>query len=137
MITNGDSISFELPDGSTKAVVGHAPLPSGIDFTGHFRLVVYYAVSTPGPGSGNISLRGNFKYIAVGELMTKANDETITLLSGVTNTDDRLHRVEFNLNPSLMAENDFMSCKIERLGLTDAYNGNIAILEVGRLDFMR
>nr|NIM21277.1 hypothetical protein [Candidatus Latescibacterota bacterium]NIO77481.1 hypothetical protein [Candidatus Latescibacterota bacterium] len=80
--------------------------------------------------------RLNVKYIATGELSTKANDETLDQTVAVTDTLDSRQQMTYTLDKSLISSGDYVSLRLERIHSdpADTYSGNIGIAEIGEFD---
>jgi hypothetical protein len=133
---------YELPDGSTKGVVAvHAP-PRGIDtgagVTVTFRALL--AVSSTGAGNANVRMQLQATFVDLGELITRAVDETLLATVAITDTLYELHEVTFAVDATNIHNPGEMEFVLNRLGSdgADTYTGSIAVLSTSaRLDFAR
>jgi hypothetical protein len=133
---NEDQVwTFEFPDGSVKGVVTTKRTPTNMVFTQNPILRVPFIVTTTGAASADVRMRLTCRYIANGELTSKAADETLLLTQAVTNTDKIMGEMTFTLNAALMAAADKLNFHLERLGTdgADTFTGSIGILEAGSL----
>lgn len=133
----GDMVSFEFRDGFEESTTGNMQVPLAIDLTINPVLVIQFGVTKAGDASQAVQLRLNIKYIAEGELATKANDESLLHTVDITNTLEAIHTEEFTLDRTKIAVNDRISFRLTRLDNADpdTFTGDIAIIELGRFDF--
>ena len=93
------------------------------------------SVLDTGSGDDDVFLRLNAQYVAAGELVTKANDETIDLVFEITDVEAEKHTATFTLDKALVAANDHMIFKLDRVSdgseAQDNYQGNIGIIDEG------
>lgn len=137
-VFTGDIISFELPNAAEKAVVTDFPLPDNFDTSKNPTVIIGFVPAVVAGANGNVRLKLEARYIAEGELTTKAFDETIFLTQAIIDTPDEIqvHAI-FTLDASKMAALDHNSLKITRLGndALDTYGNSIEVLRHGRFDF--
>lgn len=129
-----------MRDGQTDGVASSFLVPRNMDLTVDPILQVPFVVTQAGGGgNGNVRMRLTVRYIAVGELTTKAADETLLQTVAVINTLNQMHLMTFTLDSALMAAGDVINLHLERLGtdVLDTYTGRIGIVEHGRFDFTR
>jgi hypothetical protein len=131
--------TFELPDGSTKGVVGDLETPRNIDLTVDPQIQFQFVVLVTGAADANVRMSLTVRNIAVGELTTKAADQTLLQTVAVINTANRVHLMTFTLDRTLIAAGDRLSYHLERLGTdgADTFTGTIGIMEWQRFDFKR
>jgi hypothetical protein len=135
---SGDLLIFEFPNSQTRSVVGNLILPKEMVMTTDPVLTVQYTVVAPVGVTGNARLEMHVKYIAVGELTTKADDQTFIFDQPVTGTLNLLQVFNRTLNSSLMAESDKLSIRLTRIGTdaNDTFTGTLAIIELSRFDYV-
>ena len=128
---------FELPNGGSKAVVGTLELPSEANLTSiDPRVRIKFAVTSTGSGSADADFELDGFYMADGEIVGGGSpDETVVVSAAVTDTQDQLHSAEFILDRTLMAASDLLIFVVTRLGGTDAYGGDIAVVGSGLVEF--
>lgn len=123
--------AFELTDGTTKGVVITLFTPAGMSFATNPIVNIPFIVTVPGAASANVRMRLTCRYIANGELTSKAPDETLFQTVAVVNTDKRMDVMSFTLDAALLAPGDKINLHLERLGADglDTFTGSIGILE--------
>lgn len=139
-VSNTQVWGYELPDGSTKGVVTTFDLPKNTGLVVSPVVRIPYFVSVLGAASANVRMRLTARYIADGELTSKAADETLLQTVAVTNTLNRMDEMSFTLNAALLAQSDKVNLHLERLGAdgADTFTGAIAIVEdAGRMDYVK
>ncbi len=139
-VTTGDLLAFELTNGATKAVLLDSHRPVDMSLVVNPVIHFHFVVTNTGSGNGNVRFQLAIKYIADGELTTKANDETLLATVAVINTLNEHHSHTFTLDVSLITAADrHFSFKLERLGadVLDTYDGAIGILTASTLVFTR
>ena len=134
-VSEDQVFAFELPDGSTKGVVTTKRTPRNQVFTQDPVLRIPWIVTVTGGAAQSVRMRLTCRYIANGELTSKAADETLLQTVAVTNTDKIMDEMSFTLSAALMAAADKLNFHLERLGTdgADTFTGSIGILEVGAL----
>ena len=138
-VTLGNMPVFSLENGATMGVVGHTGLPDDIDLSTDNPIVhMAFAISATGGGS-NVRFSLEMKYIAVGELVTKAPDETLLLTKAVINTINELHTVMFTLDRTKIEATDHIEFHLERLGSAgpDTFTGAVGVMEAITLKYTR
>jgi hypothetical protein len=84
-------------------------------------------------------MRLTCRYIANGELTSKAADETVLVTQPVVNTDKIMGQISFPLNAALMAASDKINLHLERVGNVDppdTFTGSVGIVvDSSRLDY--
>lgn len=111
-----------------------------MDLTVNPVIQIPFVVTVVGAASANVQMRLTMRYIATGELTTKAADETLLQTVAVTNTLNIMNTMTFTLNAALIAAGDVMNFHLERLGsdAADTFTGRIGISGVSaRLDYTR
>jgi hypothetical protein len=111
-----------------------------MDLTVNPTITIPFVVTVVGAASANVRMRLTMRYIAVGELTSKAADETLLQTVAVTNTLNIVGSMTFTLNASLMAAGDVLNFHLERLGTdaADTFTGRIGIdARSSRFDFTR
>ena len=136
-IQSGDLFGFELINSVTRSVVSNFEVPKNSDLGVDPVIVVHFFVSSTGGADANVRLQIGAKYIGVGELTTKAYDETLAQTVAVVNTLGRIHEATFTLDGALMSAGDRITLLLSRLGgdAADTFTGDIGIAEVGRIDY--
>lgn len=96
-----------------------------------------FVVVLAGAASANVRMRLTCRYIAVGELTSKAADETLLQTVAVVNTLNRMHLMTFTLDSALMAAGDVLNLHLQRLGTDalDTFTGRIGIDQTARFDY--
>ncbi len=135
-VTVGDVEAFELPDGGSKDVVVDFQLPIEVDLiTDNPTVTFRYVVTIAGGGNADVDFNLFTKYIGVTEQVDKADDESLSISAATINIVDEVHSVTFNLNKSLIADDDRITLRLERAGAADAFSGAVAVLQNARFDF--
>ncbi len=120
---------FELPNNKTKGIDGDFRILSGITLTVDPLLTFSFVVSKTGAGAANVRLQVEARYVAVGEQIDKAVDETILITKAVVDVLEEEHQVAFSLDRTLMAASDRVVLNLTRLGSDglDTYTGDIVV----------
>jgi len=128
MVTSGEIQVEEMADAATTGVVASVKLPSNSDLTTNPQ-IIFSLVTTVTGVAGDVRFEATLRYVADGELTTKAADETILLTNTAINTADAMDSITFTLNGSLMAAGDFAFINLRRLGLdaADTFTGRVAV----------
>lgn len=111
-----------------------------MDLTVNPTITIPFVITQVGAANANIRMQLTMRYIAVGELTTKAADETLLQTVAVINTLNQMHSMTFTLNAALMAAGDVMNFLLERLGSdgADTFTGRIGVdARSSSLDFTR
>lgn len=136
-VESGDILTFEFQKGGPiRAVIGAIQYPVNRAPVVNPQLIVPFIVTTTGAGNGNVLWRLHVKYIAVGELSTKADDETLDIAAPVVNTLNRFHQTFFTLDRTKIAVNDYVSFSLERQhGLAgDTFTGRVGATEIAQFE---
>lgn len=103
-------------------------------------ITIPFVITVVGAANANVRMQLTIRYIAVGELTSKAADETLLQTVAVINTLNQMHSMTFTLNAALIAADDVINFDLQRLGsdATDTFTGRIGIDARGsRLNFTR
>ncbi len=136
-VLSGDILVFEFQDGGPiRGVISAINYPFGSAPVTNPIVVIPFFVTSTGAGDDDAVFRLNVKYIATGELSTKANDETLDQTVAVTDTLDSRQQMTYTLDKSLISSGDYVSLRLERIHSdpADTYSGNIGIAEIGEFD---
>lgn len=136
-VVSGDILTFEFQDaGPIRSVIGAVNYPNNQAPIFNPVLIVPLVVTVTGAGNGNVVLRLHAKYIASGELTTKADDETINMTVPLINTLHQKHEVEFVLDKTLISAGDYVSFKLERIhtDAADTFTGRFGVTEIAEFD---
>lgn len=130
-VFNNDVKVVALPDGATKGVVVTLPISGGADLAINPTLTIGLVITGAGAASANVKIDLDIKYIAPGELTSKADDENLSNIVAITNTIDTVHTTTFTINASLAAAGDIASLNITREGgdAADTFTGEIGIIK--------
>jgi len=137
-IYSNEVIVWELRDNVTDGVSLSILIPNGMSLAVNPVISIPFVV-TVAAANGNVRMSLTMRYIAVGELTTKAADETLLQTVAVVGTLNRMHLMTFTLNAALMAAGDVLNFHLQRLGADalDTYSGRIGIVDNSRFDFTR
>lgn len=135
-VTVEDMGTIELPDGAVKGVIADHIISSIVSLSIDPILTVRFVINITGGASQNVVLRLIARYIASGELVTKAADQTLTNTVSIINTANQLHTTTFTLDRTLLAASDNVTFHLERLGTdgADDFTGAIGIEEHSRIE---
>jgi hypothetical protein len=127
-----DLVGYGLPNNQTKAVIAHIHVPLEIDLaTVNPILRVAMAVYSPGAGNATADFTTKAFYISSGESVEKAFDESIASTPTIIDVDNELQFLSVTLDRTKILAGDLLKFVFERNGTTDAYSGNLAVLEFG------
>jgi len=122
-----------LPDAATVGVISHFDIPRDIDLTTVDPVAHYgFGIETIGASGTDVRLSLEVRYIATGEQIDKALDETILVTKTVVNVIDELHAVAFTLDRTAMFAGDHIELHLERIGndgADDLDGGIIGIMQ--------
>jgi len=130
---------WEMQDTQTRGVAASFEIPRNMDLTVNPILNVPF-ICTVAAANGNVRMSLTARYIAAGELTTKAADETLLQTVAVVGTVNQNQTImTFTLNASLMAAGDIINILLQRLGgdAADTFTGRIGLVENARFDFTR
>jgi len=127
-VTTGKIEAFELPDGGSKGVETSFVIPDGNKLIANPMIHVSIVVFSAGSGNNDVDFDVGAKYIAVGDLTTKTDDETISFAVPMINTVNEMKHMTFELDRSLIGDDDHISLNQVRDGSVDAFDGSIALL---------
>ena len=141
--TGGPSVVFvddvrlwEFPDGSTKGISGMCVAPTRIDLALENPTIVIPLITSSASAANNVVIQATMRYIAVGEGVDKAADQTLsnTVAAQPGLTDVAL--TTFTLNRALIAADDIIYMHLERLGTAgaDNFGGSVAVPQLVKLN---
>lgn len=138
VVSSGNLEVFEFPDGLTRSLSSESQIRDGVLISANPVLDAQFAVTTNGAGNADVRLQLQITYIAVGELTTKAVDETVLLTCPVIDTFDQLHTCSFQLDKSLVVGGEVAQVVLSRLGGdgADTFTGKVGILKTSRITVM-
>lgn len=124
---------WELDDDKDLVINDRLPERARLTTTNP-RLRIPFQTTDTGAASAAVDLQVQVRYIATGELTSKAADETFTPSPVVTNTVDTMHEIELTLDRTKMAAADKLAVYLTNLG-TGAFTGKIGIWAGAQLYF--
>lgn len=133
VVGSGKLEVFELPDGSTRSLSSESQIRDGVSISIDPILDAQLVVTTLGAGDADVDLQLEITYIAVGELTTKAVDETVLVSCPIVNILNLMHTCSFQLDKDLIIGGEVAQVVISRLGGADAYTGRVGLLKTSRI----
>jgi len=138
-LTLDDIPGFELADSvDDKGVTFSLPLSPGFNLSTNPKVDFDIFVFATGAGNANAYFELAVKYIAAGELTSKANDETLNATLAIVDVDsERQSLLSFTLNTSLIVNSDSLVAVMRRLGndVLDTYTGKLMVASGGAVEF--
>ena len=135
-------IGVEWKDNQTYEAIGNvpltnAPIPDGGDVNPIINFEVYTAFSGGSPGAGNVRVKAEVRYIAPGELTSKAADETLFKVVAMSATNKERAIGKITLDRSLVMSSDMISIVLTRdwADAADTYGDRVMLAKRATLQF--
>ena len=134
-IENDDTIWFELADGVTEQVVAQFNIPEDMDLTVDVNQSVSWStLFTAVSGGTDVRYNVAIKYLAIGDLTTSADDETVAFTTPIaTPSVNQVSLGGLALTKPTVTGLNYARLKVQRLGGDglDTFTGKIAISKYG------